>query len=686
MSSMGRAQAAAAVVRRLNAAVKSRRLYEKGHTLRAQTVNALHVAVMAYHERFGSFVLETHRNGLIIEGRPFEGGESVDALALMLYSVAVWQLVMLPGITEDELAEAMDIVTLDRETILNEGGFTALLEKHNLYHVRVFEMHPGESDVGQISLELLLQMLDGSLSLQDRAMILSLLRGGPEQAQRLLKVIFERTRQAFPNAEGAELARHMYEALSMLDRLIVDAPHGESQHLFKELATAVAEVDDPKRTDLHAAILNRAAGDLSARALLVAMTSEQIARMVIPCLETGAMTDPAEQVMKGLPFDPQKARETLALVSTQTGRSIDIPPALEELRMPEGVRNIRQDLTDFQVTNEAVAVSEDDVRALVNELHLEEIPVLRDQSLTLVNLVLIDPDEREVEATLEVLTPAVERLLQHGEYELVGIILQRLESAAADRTPKSRRVQTALNGLLTAIPSHVTSKDVAQWTDDQPLLMCLKLVGKSAAVALAQALSAERDLSRRQLIAAILSKLGEDIVDSLTPYLKDANPEVVRTVVRILAQLPSQKGLVVLRGFAKHPDAHVRKEMVSALASVTSPAAQTVLVSFLQDPDLEIREAAFSHLRPDTLRQTQQVLISMVQSPELAGRHVFKMRLIRTLADINAAEAIPILRRIGSPFKLRKRDREVARIAREAVARLTGRGSSAAQAPKRMVS
>ena len=683
---MGRAQAAAAVVRRLNAAVKSRRLYEKGHTLRAQTVNALHVAVMAYHERFGSFVLETHRNGLIIEGRPFEGGESVDALALMLYSVAVWQLVMLPGITEDELAEAMDIVTLDRETILNEGGFTALLEKHNLYHVRVFEMHPGESDVGQISLELLLQMLDGSLSLQDRAMILSLLRGGPEQAQRLLKVIFERTRQAFPNAEGAELARHMYEALSMLDRLIVDAPHGESQYLFKELATAVAEVDDPKRTDLHAAILNRAAGDLSARALLVAMTSEQIARMVIPCLETGAMTDPAEQVLKGLPFDPQKARETLALVSTQTGRSIDIPPALEELRMPEGVRNIRQDLTDFQVTNEAVAVSEDDVRALVNELHLEEIPVLRDQSLTLVNLVLIDPDEREVEATLEVLTPAVERLLQHGEYELVGIILQRLESAAADRTPKSRRVQTALNGLLTAIPSHVTSKDVAQWTDDQPLLMCLKLVGKSAAVALAQALSAERDLSRRQLIAAILSKLGEDIVDSLTPYLKDANPEVVRTVVRILAQLPSQKGLVVLRGFAKHPDAHVRKEMVSALASVTSPAAQTVLVSFLQDPDLEIREAAFSHLRPDTLRQTQQVLISMVQSPELAGRHVFKMRLIRTLADINAAEAIPILRRIGSPFKLRKRDREVARIAREAVARLTGRGSSAAQAPKRMVS
>jgi hypothetical protein len=674
MSSMGRAQAAAAVVRRLNAAVKSRRLYEKGHSLRAQTVNALHGAVTAYHERFGSFVLETHRNGLIIEGRPFEGGESVDALALMLYSVAVWQLVLLPGITEDELSETMDVVTLDRETILNEGGFTALLEKYSLNHVRVFEMHPGEGDVGQISLELLLQMLDGSLSPADRAMILSLLRGGPEQAQRLLSVIFERTRQAFPNAQGSELAKHMYAALSALDRLIVDAPHGESQHLFKELATAVAEVDDPKRTDLHAAILDRAAGDLSARALLTAMTSEQIARMVIPCLETGAVTDPADQIMSGLPFDPQKARDTLSLVSSQTGRKIDIPPALEELRLPEGVRNIRQDLTDFQVTNEAVAVSDGDLQALVSELQLQEIPILRDQSLTLLNLVLIDQDEREVDATLEVLTPGIERLIQHGEYEQVGVILQHLESSAAERTPKARRVQTALHGLITSIPNHVTAKDVAKWTDDQPILMCLKRVSKSAAGALGQALSTERDLSRRQLIATILSKLGEDIVDSLAPYLKDANPEVVRSVVRILAQLPSPKGLAVLRDVTKHPDAHVRKEMVSALASVPSPAAQSVVVSFLQDSDLEIREQAFSHLRPETLRQTQQVLISMVQSPELATRHLFKMRLIRTLADINATEAIPILRRLGAPLKLRKRDREIARIAREAVARLTSRG------------
>ncbi|MBI2201513.1 MAG: hypothetical protein HYU43_06185, partial [Armatimonadetes bacterium] len=190
MSTLGRAQAAAAVVRRLNAAVKSRRLYEAGHSLRAQTVTALLTAASAYHERFGSFVLETHRNGLIIEGRPFEGGESVDALALMLYSVGVWQLVLLPAIAAEELSDLMDIVTLERDDILAKGGFAELLEKRNLQHIRVFELRPGEDDAAHITLEVYHQLLDGTLSPQDRVAILGLVQGGPEQTQRLLTVIF----------------------------------------------------------------------------------------------------------------------------------------------------------------------------------------------------------------------------------------------------------------------------------------------------------------------------------------------------------------------------------------------------------------------------------------------------------------------------------------------------------------
>lgn len=679
MSTLGRAQAAAAVVRRLNAAVKSRRLYETGHSLRAQTVTALLTAVSAYHERFGSFVLETHRNGLIIEGRPFEGGESVDALALMLYSVGVWQLVLLPAITDEELSDLMDIVTLERDDILAKGGFGELLEKRSLHHVRVFELRPGEDDAAHITLEVYHQLLDGTLSPQDRVAILGLVRSGPEQTQRLLNVIFERTRQAFPNAEGQELAARMYTALSALDRVIVDAPQGESQDLLKELANAVAGVDDPNRLDLHLTVLQRAAGDLSARALLTAMTSEQIARMVIPCLEAGTLTDPTEPLIKGLPFDSQKARDTLTLLSQRTGRSFDIAPTLEEVRLPEGLRNFPQDLTDFQVTDDDVNVSEDDVRALTGELHLDGVSLRREQALSLLNLVLADDDEREVEATLETLIPVAGALVTEGHHDLFRIVLQHLEVIAAERAPKARRAQAALNHLITSIPGLVAAKDVAQWTDSHPLLASLKAVGRSSTVALAQLLAAERDLARRQLIAAMLGKLGDEFVDPLAPYLKDANPEVVRMVVRIVAQMGTEKALALVRGVARHSDVRVRKEIVSALATVPTAPAQTVLTAFLQDADLEIREQTFSLLRPDTMRQAKQMLISMVQAPELARRHLFKMRIIRALAEIGATEALPVLRQIGGPLKLRKRDREIARVARQAVSALLAKGSGSAR-------
>lgn len=667
---MGRAQAAAAVVRRLNAAVKSRRLYEPEHTLRVQTVSALHAAVVAYHERFGSFVLETHRDGLVIEGRPFEGGESVDNLALTLYSLGVWQLVLLPAITEEQLSATLDVVSLEREAILAAGGFGELLAKGNLYHVRVFELRPGEEDATQITLEVYHQLLDGTLSPHERSAILGLLRGGPEQTQRLLTVIFERTRQAFPNASGQELAGRMFTALSALDRLIVDAPKGEAQDLLKELATAVAGVDDPKRSDLHLAVVQRAAGDLSARALLAAMTTEQIARMIIPCLEAGSMADPSEPLTKGLPFDPQKARDTLALLSQQTGRSFDLPPALEEVRLPAGVRSI-QDLRDFQITNADVDVSDDQVQALTAELHLDDVSLQREQVLSLLNLVLADADEREVEATLVALTPLAERLLREGHHDLFTVVLKHLEAAGGDQTPKARRAQAALAHLISVIPDLVTAKDVAQWTDGHALLACLRSVGRSTAGALAQMLAAERDPSRRQVVAAVLGKLGDEFVEPLASALKDPNPDVIRTIVRILAQMGTPKALALVRTVAKHPDGRVRRETVNALAAVPTASAQTLLVSFLQDADFAIREQALSHLRPDALAQAKQTMISLLQSPELAQRHLFKMKIIRVLAETGATEALPVLRAIGSPLRLRKRDRQVARVARQAVTTLS---------------
>lgn len=671
MTATARAQAAAAVVRRLNGAVKSRRLYVSGHALRAQTVGAFVAAVVAYHERFGNFVLETHKDGLILEGKPFEGGESVDSLALLLYAVGVWQLVLLSGITEAEADQLLDVVILERDAILAEGGFVEVLARRGIEHVRVFELRPGEEDVTNISLETVQQLLDGSLQAQDRAAFLGLLRAGPEQAHRVLDVLVERTRQAFPNASGPELAARMYEALSALDRLIVDAPPAESRELLQRVATAVVDVED---SHLHATILQRAAEDLSARALLAAMTSEQIARMVIPCLEAGDPPPQVAQVVNGLPFDLEKARDTMALISQRTGRAFDLPPLREELRLPSWIRNVPQDLVDFTVSDSEVTVTDEEIQTLVGGMRVDDAALTREHALTLLHLSLAEDDPRDLDAILAALVQDTETLLQQSAYDSAGTVLRSLASLASHPGPKAGPVQAALRKLIAALAGVVTAKDVVEWAADHPLLSCLRQAGPGAD--LVHALHAERDPGRRQTIAAILARLGDDYVESLQPHLSNPDPEFARQIIHILAQMHTAKAVSALKAVARYPDAGIRKETVDALGVGPSAEEQSTLLAFLHDPDPLIREHVLQHLRPETARRTVSELAAMLLARDLQRYTGHRIRIVEMLVQVRAKETLPLLRRLASPFKIRKRDRELARHARAAVAMLSAADSS----------
>src|SRR5947208_16333356 len=98
--------------------------------------------------------------------------------------------------------------------------------------------------------------------------------------------------------------------------------------------------------------------------------------MVIPCLEEGESPPQLSQVVRGLPFDPQKARNVLTLVSQQAGRAFDLPPAAEDLRLPPWVKNIPQDLMDYVISEEAEALSEHEVQAMKAGAVVDEAPLL----------------------------------------------------------------------------------------------------------------------------------------------------------------------------------------------------------------------------------------------------------------------------------------------------------------------
>ncbi len=675
MSVSGRAQAAAAVVRRLNAAVKSRRLYAAGHPLRAQTVQALVATLASFHERYGGFVLETHRDGLILEGRPFEGGESIDSLALQLYSAGVWQLVLLPGLTEDEAHRLLDVVTMDPEVILREGGLAGLLVAHRIDHARVVELRPSDDDPAQISLETYHRLLDGSLSAAERAALVGVLRAGPQHAARLLSVLVERTRQAFPDAAaGHALGARVYAALAAVDRLIADTPAADSQQLLQHLASAVTDLSDPHSRDVHRAVLERAAQDLSARALLAAMTSEQIARMVIPCLEEGEPPPQVAQVARGLPFDPDKARDALALVSQHTGRTFDLPPVPEELRLPPWVRDIPQDLSDYQVSDDSLLVTDEEIAALREEASVDDDAVLREHALALARLARGEDDPQELEATLAALAADVDALLERGATDVVAAVLGRLAPVLRAPGRPGEVARAGLRGMVATMASRLGARDLTAWPDDHPVLQALRELGPGLGADLVRAAASERDPARRQALGAVLVRMGDAVVDALGALLLDRTAAAARAAIAPLVHIRTSRAVAALRSAARHPDPQLRRDVVVALGPLPGADGQAALLAFLQDPDLEVREACVRHLRPETVRRAAGALTDLLTRPETAPRPQLRIRVIELLASVGVQEAIPVLRRLSSPFRLRRRDREVARAARAALNRLRRAG------------
>src|SRR5256712_3653292 len=417
-----------------------------------------------------------------------------------------------------------------------------------------------------------------------------------------------------------------------------------------------------RRTPLH-----RAPQALSPRALPTAMTSGQIARMVIPCLEEGESPPQLSQIVSGLPFDPQKARDVLTLISQQTGRAFDLPPAAEELRLPPWVKNIPQDLVDFVISEEAVALSEHEVQALKAEAVVDETALSYEHALMLLHLVLADDDPQELADTLTALADDIGTLLGRGTFDLLGKIFQHLEQAARTDDRKAESIRNTLRQILVDLANVMTPRDVTSWPDDHPLVLSLRRAGRTAGTDLAQALSVERDTARRATLVALLARIGESALVAILPLLRHPNPELARAILPALVQMRSASAMAALRTLARHPDARLRKDAVVALGPAPGTDAQLALLTFLQDRDPQVVESCVRHLRVETAKRAAAELSAALPGRTLAPHPYLRMRIIDLLVQGGAKDALPALRSLSSPFKLRRRDRQVARHARTAV-------------------
>ena len=147
----------------------------------------------------------------------------------------------------------------------------------------------------------------------------------------------------------------------------------------------------------------------------------------------------------------------------------------------------------------------------------------------------------------------------------------------------------------------------------------------------------------RPLIEAIV-ELARGTPERLAPWIADRRPNVVRTVVQMLAAIGGNAIVGPLQTAMKHPDPRVRSEVLQALRPVDARLVKPMLLAVL--PTLDTRQfcQALQKLGEARDPQVAQVILALMIAPEFETRSAEeKHQIYSALGSTGADEVIPEL-------------------------------------------
>jgi putative nucleotidyltransferase with HDIG domain len=111
MSAAPRAQLADELLRRFAAALRSGQLYSKGHPIIARNLESLSAAIQLLHGLESSIVIGLVGDEIIVDDMPVAKGDTLAGLVRRLKQIAIERVTIDRGVTADEIATLVDVVT-----------------------------------------------------------------------------------------------------------------------------------------------------------------------------------------------------------------------------------------------------------------------------------------------------------------------------------------------------------------------------------------------------------------------------------------------------------------------------------------------------------------------------------------------------------------------------------------------
>jgi HEAT repeat protein len=272
------------------------------------------------------------------------------------------------------------------------------------------------------------------------------------------------------------------------------------------------------------------------------------------------------------------------------------------------------------------------------------------------------------------LAPLLVRLEEHFQRcsspqrasEAVAILdeLGKLAESAGSE-PERAAIRAALKRLAVPETTARLARCVAETeAPGEALRELFVRLGAPTISPLLDALTEEKDRTRRTRLIDFTAALGPSIVPEVSRRLADPSASVMRDMLALLGAVGDRTALREVQRLAVHADPRVRLEAIKCLFGVDDKMPRQLLARAIHDPDSELASTAISLAGSRGIRQAVEPLLALLQSRDVLGRRrALRVLAIEALGRLGDPLALPPLRRFFTGGFLARVSREERRAA-----------------------
>jgi HEAT repeat protein len=269
----------------------------------------------------------------------------------------------------------------------------------------------------------------------------------------------------------------------------------------------------------------------------------------------------------------------------------------------------------------------------------------------MMEIVFLEENLANCQATLDALLEYHFDQLQHGNFLVVVLIIQKVHELGRSLTVAPEKAallesflkRTVSPKTLESVKVLLDKKKTVDW---ESLLGFFRLLGTPALGLAADLYDIVPGGEARHKILGFIADAGIPNPGLLPSLADNARPDLAIEIIGILSRIPGNRGIPHLSAFLSFQNKAVKLEAIHALGQIRDEMANRILLGFMKDPDEEVRIQAAMKLDPTEGGARVQQILREASTREFHEKSLKeKEAILSFLGRTRSAEALEFLHR-----------------------------------------